>query len=381
MSAAGPLAYLISPQTWSGFKVSKHHYAVALAGRGWRVVFINPPAKLGRIGAIKVDNTEIDNVVSVNYQPFFPYSLKFRSRGLFDKLMCLQALVIRQKMGKPDLVWDFDNAYQFRDLRAFGAATTIFHLVDDVGRHGLGDKHADHFLALHPRFLENAGGPVRDNYVIGHGLGAMHVAAKPEHYVSATNSASPHIGLVANLGAEWLDWAAVAEMVSRHPEARFTFWGPLPKVSCTPAILQTVISAKNATFPGLTSPEDIIAQSVDVDIWLLPFLSEKFEGGCPVDSHKVLEYLSTGKVVLMSWLEAYQGNSLVSMSDSPESRDLPERLDQLLCDLTVVNASEVCEARRSYALARSYERRLDQIWKMTGLASTSTMYELMSSAA
>ena len=381
MSAAGPLAYLISPQTWSGFKVSKHHYAVALAGRGWRVVFINPPAKLGRIGAIKVDNTEIDNVVSVNYQPFFPYSLKFRSRGLFDKLMCLQALVIRQKMGKPDLVWDFDNAYQFRDLRAFGAATTIFHLVDDVGRHGLGDKGADHFLTLHPRFIENAGGAVHENCVIGHGLGAMYVAAALANPSLPTGPAGPHIGLVANLAAEWLDWPSVAEMVSRHPEARFTFWGPLPKAGCTPAVLRTVLSATNVTFPGLTSPEEIIAQSVDVDVWLLPFLSEKFESGCPVDSHKVLEYLSTGKVVLMSWLEAYRGNSLVSMSDGPEIRDLPGRLDQLLDDLTVANASELCEARRSYALARSYERRLDQILEITGLASTSKLHGLLSSAA
>ena len=37
MTAVPPLAYVISPQPWAGFHVSKHHYAIALAERGWRL--------------------------------------------------------------------------------------------------------------------------------------------------------------------------------------------------------------------------------------------------------------------------------------------------------------------------------------------------------
>lgn len=372
MAEVRPLAYVISPQPWAGFQVSKHHYARALAGRGWRVVFIDPPTNLGRAGMISLDPTGVENIETLKYQTFFPYNLKFRARWLFDLLMKIQAQAIRRRAGGPDLVWDFDNAYQFRDLRPFRAGKTVFHLVDDVGRRGMGDKHADHFLTLHPLFCRNAGGTCKNGHVIGHGVGKMYVDAARNASGARTNSERPHIGLVANLGAIWIDWESVAEMVRRHPEGRFTFWGPLPDENRRPVALKAVLAAANAAFPGLTQPETVIAQSGDVDVWLLPFLSEKLDGGRPLNSHKVLEYLSTGKVVLMSWLEAYEGNPLVNAADRPESRDMPDRLDRLLTNLASVNSPEQQAARRAYALERSYERHLDHILSLTKLPGAQT---------
>ncbi len=372
MAEARPLAYVISPQPWAGFQVSKHHYAQALAGRGWRVVFVDPPTNLGRAGRVTLDQTEVENIENLKYQTFFPYKLKFRARWLFDLLMKIQTKLIRRRVGKPDLVWDFDNAYQFSDLRPFGADKTIFHLVDDVGQHRLGDKHADYFLTLHPDFCRNAGGTVRQDHIIGHGLGKIYVDAALNGSVAHTKPGRPHVGLVANLGAIWIDWECIAEMVRRHPEVRFTFWGPLPVEQRRSESLKVVLAAANVAFPGLTLPETVIAESGDVDVWLLPFLSEKFDGGRPLNSHKVLEYLATGKVVLMSWLEAYEGNPLVNSAANPESRDLPDRLDRLLIDLSKVNATIQQNSRRTYALERSYERHLDHVLSLTGLSGAPT---------
>lgn len=368
MNDRRPLAYVISPQPWEGFQVSKHHYARALASRGWRVIFVDPPGDLGRPGRMELRSTAIENVENLKYQTFFPYRLKFRIRWLFDLLMRLQALLIRRYTGRPDLVWDFDNAYQFRDLRPFRAGKTVFHLVDDVGARGLGDKHADHFLSLHPVFCRNAGSACKDDHIIGHGLGGMYVRAARSASTAKRAPGCHHIGFVGNLEARWIDWDAIAEMVARHPEAAFTFWGPYPPEGRRSAAMDKIMAAGNASFPGLTPPEAIIEQSGKVDVWLLPFVAEALQGGAALNSHKVLEYLSSGKAVLMSWLEAYEGSELVYMADSIESHDLPDRLDRLLANVEEINSPALQEARRRYAIERSYDSHLDRILFLIGIS-------------
>lgn len=362
----GPLAYVISPQPWNGFQVSKHHYARALAQRGWRVIFVDPPTDLGAAKQIEIGETEVAGISSLKYQTFFPYWLKFRSRLLFDLLMRRQAQQIVHAAGKPDLVWDFDNAYQFRDLRSFGADLTLFHLVDDVSRHDLGDKRADHFFYLHRSFCDHAGGTPDTDHEIGHGIGNVHVELARMAVDLPRKHGPPHVGFVGNLAAPWLDWDAVAEMVRRHPEARFTLWGPLPTVGIGP-VLQALIDHPATQFPGLTQPKLIVEVAETVDVWLLPFRTEKLLGG-PLNSHKVLEYLATGRAVVMNWLEAYDGNPLVHMPPRKGSAGLPDLLDRVLACLDKVNAPDMAARRRTYALEHSYNGHIDHIFDLTGLS-------------
>lgn len=364
MTDTRPLALVISPQPWAGFQVSKHHYARALAGRGWRVVFVDPPSKECRPGQIRLSPTTVENLESLQYRPPLPYVLKFHSRWLFDRMMVWQARVISRQVGRPDLVWDFDNAYQFRDLRAFGAKCSIFHLVDDVGVQGQGAKYADHVLTLHPVFCTHAGVPFYPDHVIGHGLSALHLDEARRPAKPRRSCALPKMGFVGNLSADWIDWEAVAEMVRRHPKSVFTFWGPLPGVAGRTGALDRVLAMPNTEFPGLTHPEDILAKAGDIDVWLLPFRSEAFRDARPLNSHKVLEYLATGKSVLMSWLEAYDGNPLVHISARPQDNDLPDRLDALVKDIDAANAVDRQTARKAYALDCGYDRHIDRIQSM-----------------
>jgi hypothetical protein len=363
-----PLAYVISPQPWAGFPVSKHHYAIALAMRGWRVIFVDPPAELDQAGAIETTATDVPGITSLRYQTFFPYRFKFRTRWLFDALMRRQARRLVAAAGRPDVVWDFDNAYQFRDLRPFGAKTALFHLVDDMGTPGMGTKHADHLFYLHPSFCTRAGGVLRDDHEIGHGLGAIHAQAARTQGFGQGQPDAPHVGFVGNLAAPWIDWEAIDAMLSRHPQARFTFWGPKPKPDACNTALSRILAQPNAAFPGLTPPAQIASEAPGVDVWLVPFVAEKLLGG-PLNSHKILEYLSTGKAVVMSWLEAYDGNPLVHMLPGRDQSgaNLADLLDSVLTDLGTANAPQAMGARRAFALERSYDRHLEQIEQVTRL--------------
>ncbi|SLN74538.1 hypothetical protein TRL7639_04546 [Falsiruegeria litorea R37] len=361
--STGPLAFVISPQPWAGFHVSKHHYAIALADCGWRVVFIDPPTDLGSAGRIEMHATDIPGITSLRYQTFFPYKLKFRARWLFDRLMRRQARRLVTKVGKPDLVWDFDNAYQFRDLRPFSAKTTLFHLVDDVSSPNMGTKHADHLFYLHPSFATHAGGVVHPDHHVGHGLGRAHETAARNTDFGTPNPDQPHIGFVGNLAAAWIDWDAIEIMLTRHPQARFTFWGPHPAPDAANTALTQIVARPNAFLPGLTAPAQILTQASSVDVWLVPFIADKLLGG-PLNSHKILEYLSTGKVVVMSWLDAYSGNPLVHMLPDRHSTALAEVLDQVLANLSTANNLQSMEERRAYAMARTYDQHLAHILRV-----------------
>jgi len=373
MTIHAPLAYLISPQPWAGFPVSKHHYAIALAALGWRVVFVDPPAELGRAGAIETAATDVSGIASLRYQTSFPYKLKFHARWLFDAFMRRQARQLVAAAGQPDLVWDFDNSYQFRDLRPFGAKTTLFHLVDDVGMPGFGTKHADHLFYLHSSFCVRAGGILRDDHEIGHGLGSIHAQAARTQGLEQGQPNAPRVGFVGNLGAAWIDWDAITIMLTRNPQVRFTFWGPKPSTNVRNAALSRILAQPNATFPGVASPAQIVSEARDVDVWLVPFVAEKLLGG-PLNSHKILEYLSFGKTVVSSWLEAYDGNPLVQMLPDPNQggADLADLLDSVLADLVAANAPEKMAARRAFALEHSYDLHLERIMQVTGLALQKT---------
>lgn len=362
-----PLAFVISPQPWTGFQVSKHHYTRALADRGWRVVFVDPPFDLGHSGQIELTATEVPGVSNLRYQTFFPYRLKFHARPLFDLLMRRQARRLVQVAGRPDLVWDFDNAYQFRDLTAFGAGTTLFHLVDDVSVPGLGTKRADHVFYLHRSFPENAGGQVRSQGQIGHGLSRVHAGAAAAAFDPPPRAGPPHLGFVGNLGATWLDWTAVAEMLRRHPNARFTFWGPMPAQPCSE--LARIIAHPATRFPGLTLPERILADAEDVDLWLAPFRTELMPGGA-LNSHKILEYLATGRAVASTRLEAYEGNPLVSMPNPSVGETLPDLVDRLLEEVHRLNTSIQMARRRAFALGHAYDQHLDRVLATIGHLDT-----------
>jgi hypothetical protein len=366
-----PLAFVISPQPWNGFLVSKHHYALTLAFRGWEIFFIDPPTDLGGAGRMKIQETDVTGLSVLRYQTFFPYALKFRFRALFDNLMRKQARRITEKIGRPDLVWDFDNAYQFADLKPFEAGLTFFHLVDDIADKCQGTRNADHFFYLDESFCRHAGGNPTPGCQVGHGLSKAHeIAARNlrlEQY-EAGDKGAPRIGFVGNLAAAWIDWDAVLEMLRRNPNAHFTFWGPMPGPGDANATIKDIASKSRVSFRGLTSPDQIIEDSGNIDIWIFPFCSDKLLGG-PTDSHKILEYLSTGKAVVMNWLRAYESSELVYMAPAEDKNVLPDLLDEVLSTLPEANSVENMERRRNYALERTYDKRLDHIFSVAGVKS------------
>ena len=356
--------YIISPQPWNGFRVSKHHYAIELAALGHRVYFIDPPdAKLAR-GAVRRTPTDIAGLTNVRYAPWFPYKLKFHARPLFDAAMRRQAHLLAQAIGeKPHIVWDFDNAYQFANLKAFGAGLNVFHPVDDFEPRFIETKNADIIFSVAQRFLDRFTRPVVPMHLVPHGLSrdyaatAQRISASPD--VRERDARRPCIGYVGNLEHSGVDWPTILAMCDLCPDADFVFIGPYkPAGGRTP--IDAIAQRANCRLLGAKSAADIIALASGIDVWLICYDAVRTVDGA-TNSHKILEYLASGCAVLSNRIDAYAGTDLAIMPPARDNAPMPQMLRNILDDLPAVNAPDRQRRRAQFALQHSYGGHLHAI--------------------
>jgi hypothetical protein len=80
------------------------------------------------------------------------------------------------------------------------------------------------------------------------------------------------------------------------------------------------------------------------------------------NSHKILEYLSTGKVVVSSRISTYEKQpELLRMPESDDDSGLPALLQDTLARLPEFNSERLQSLRRTFALENTYAKQLDRI--------------------
>jgi len=360
------VVYLISPQPWDGFRVSKHHYAIELASRGNVVYFFSNTTTKKWMGRVQVVKTDVDGIYNVLH--LFPLLkwLKFRARGLYDALSQFHINRIVEAIGpSPDIVWDFDNNYQFSDLRKFGNALKIFHPVDSLPLDMRSDKYADVVLAVAPLFIDQLKTNLTNTLVVPHGLNPAHAAYaanlenKPAQ-VSEINISRPLVGYVANFDIPGIDWGTICAMIERIPEADFIFIGPhgddIPKTGQTIPI-SFLRSCQNVQLTGLLSAKEVLNVADKVDVWLLcNDVKIRADGG--INSHKLLEYLATGKAVLSNWVEAYSELDVIEMVLPGRNDAMPGRLIAMLAERNRLNSLDQMTFRAKFAAQYSYKSNL-----------------------
>ena len=361
--------FVVSPQPWNGFKVSKHHYAVELAQLGHEVYFIEPPVAAGAPGAISIKHTEHTKIKVVSYRTLFPRKLKFHLRSVFELLMFHQARRLCKVIGRrPDIVWDFDNSYQFADLRAFGASLSMFHPVDDLAPSRRKHKHADIVLTLSGRYSVDMGITPERVLQVPHGLNRAHadyarrvICGEAEKRPSRVR---PQIAYVGNLDHPLIDWGTMLEMARRRPDADFVFVGPFTtgrgNEYATTFPETKIRSLINCRLAGRLPIEEVVQLSNNVDVWIICLYGKKEHDGY-LDSHKLLEYLATGKVILSTRVAAYAGSYLIQMPLDHTNDALPAMLDRILETLPEQNSFPQRKRRCEFALEYIYERNIERI--------------------
>lgn len=364
----GKKILVLSPEHWGNIMISKHNYAVALARRGNTVYFFNPIDESMKPGGLTVSPTPFPGLSVVQFRPWFPLLLKFKARKIYDLLMRLELKRVLKKLSvKPDIVWDFNCSYEFPDLSVFGAACTVFQPVDFI-KPDVRSKKADVMVTISSRILQQYERTDTPRLLVSHGVSEEFVKLA-NMTVKPSNGLPVRVGYVGNLTIGSLDRELLRRLIEGNPASEFHLVGPYNKQNNNLGINSDVGEMAQfadflSTTPNVklygTKPAAQVAEMLPgFDILLICYkATTTFQSD---NSHKILEYMAAGKLILTTYLAAYEGNDLILMSGEGKNHELLELFKKAAGNLSFYNADEMQQRRKRIAIDNSYDKQLSKI--------------------
>jgi len=364
---------VISPQPWGKMLVSKHHYALELARRGNRVWFLEPPRQQGsaKLGVRRIEGQP--NLRVLSRRTFIPDLLRFKAKRFYALAVALEIAALRRALDvELDVVWSFEpNLYP--NLRLFGGKHRIYHPVDMVsGTNQLAPaKSADLVLSVAPNILDRLATVTNHRHLIQHGLGADFVqAASRLGSPWKPRPLPPRIGYVGNLFIQQLDRPIFETVVRENPDVEFHIWGPRAPAESnlgaqaapgTDAFVRFLGQAANVQMRGAVDPAELAPALHDMDAFLLCY-DPRRDPAAGANSHKILEYLSTGRVVIGNHVSTYADRTgWLRMARPHDNAELPTIFRDTLADLASHNSAALHTSRVAFALDQSYARQVERI--------------------
>lgn len=346
---------IISPEPWSENHVSKHHYAIELAKQGNSVFYLNPPKTSGATLFQALGNQT--NLKIINYTSGI-MGLRFFPRFLARILMTWEVAKLQSICGVQfDIVWSFDNS-RFFDLEAFGKnILKIAHIMDfnmdfQLEPHA---QSADICFGVTQGIVNKLLRANSNSHFINHGFaGGADSQQNLDGKVRAVYT--------GNLLIPYLNWDLIKKLVQGNRDVEFTFLGNFQRDKLTPEGLRDNIdwlnSQENCKLMGQVAATSLESHYANADILLL-FYDHIRHPKQVANSHKILEYLGSGKVVMANFTKEYEGLELLLMSDSDE--EYLELFSKVKIDIEKYNDEEQMKRRMDFANANSYMRQLERI--------------------
>lgn len=366
--------YIISQQAWGDMRVSKHHYALELAKGGSRVYFIGPP-DISSVKSVNILNSdESENLFLVKYKPIFR-GRKFLPDIVFNFFVEMQAKRLVHKIGfKPDVVWSF-HPFLFENLKVFGAKVSIYFGSDLFVENRMpGEvKSADVIFGVSPTIVNQLKAGNKNIHFINHGLSSVfeNFARNMPPKASAKQNGRIKAGYAGNLLMEALDREVMKNVILKNPDVDFIFWGQYnnkgnfigfqhPEISGFVSFLK---EQQNVELRGVVSTAVLANEMQSMDLFWLCWKSGKgmWDGS---NSHKILEYLSTGKPVVSHHVLTYKNSSLLYMPPTEDNRSYQEIFAQTVNKIKSGERYELEKERIAFSLDNTYSLQIGRIEKM-----------------
>lgn len=354
MRLQGKRILLISPEPWQGLHMSKHHLSQALAARGDKVYFLDPPDP----GIHRITTTPVDGVTVVRYHHWLRgvnrlplWVNRWYYGGLIKR--------IANRTGGPfDIIWCFDTSRMqvFPD----GIGLKLLHLADyDILHTGQGLITSADIIFTTCQVVADEVAPRSKARTIniGHALDARWTKGLESQQLR-TNTTVRDVVFTGQLANSYNDWEGFLRIASGHPEIRFSFIGPYDPAFPEPAF-KALRELRNVTFTGLMTKDELIPRARSADLLLFGFRSA-LRAKERANPHKVLEYLSTGNVIAGSYTMEY-GTGQDMMCLAPEGGDLKETFDGALAHYADLNSAPERMKRIAFATQRTMDRLIERI--------------------
>jgi hypothetical protein len=362
---SGKNILLISPQPWDHVFISKHHYAEELVRSSNTVYFLEPPSEMGKPGIRVRPHETIENLFLVSWRPFFPRIFRFHLYSFYKLLAALQAISISRKIRcSLDVVWSFDFNL-FPNMKAFGAMFNIFHTVDPLTSSkqiSIGES-ANMIICVSRKILSNFNNAsfADKRILVGHGLGREFselAAEQPE--IAEIDGSKRKAGYFGNLDRGIINLPVWQQIITSNRDVDFHFWGPYSEES---PFASKIVPEPNAFMHGQKSKKNLVKEVGSMDCFLLIYSEDKVESDRS-NSHKILEYMSTGKVIVSNYIEAYQDQpELVRTPGEGNDELIPEFFRETMENLDIYNSNRLMMERKRYAQTHTYKNNLHQIDK------------------
>lgn len=362
---------IVSPQSWGKMFVSKHHYAIALSQRGNSVYFLNPPDQSLDVLVRIESNDEYPGLKIIHHRLYFPYNLRFHLPGIFHLLMYFQVKSILNKIGKPlDIVWSFDigNLYPLAFFNS--ARIKIFHPVDEPLNKAalLSAKGSDVIFSVTENILRKYELNQVPRYLINHGVSGIFL--QPRNNIFKKDGIV-RVGFSGNLLRKDIDREALLSIIYSNPDIIFECWGSYELNSAnlggdndldTIGFIDSLSKSENVLLHGVVPVGKLSSEYARVDVFLICYDNLKDQSG-GTNYHKVMEYLSTGKVIVSNNISTYDTSTplFVMCRNRENNAELPLLFSEVVSSLAEWNSEDKCAARINFASENSYSRNCDLI--------------------
>ena len=354
--------YLLSPNHWGDMHISKHHYAKELAKKN-KVYYISPPNKNNRL--FKEEKVS-QNLFVISYYPIFR-GKSVLPASLFNLLIKLQIWYLSKKIGvKPDVLWSFTSTL-FYHLSWFKAKVTIFHPMDQLNTIESINiaKEADVIFSCSQFIIDEMNNINKPKFLIGHGVSPSFAEY---NFPLDTQNLKINIGYVGNLFIQNLDRKTIQSLIIANPSIHFHFFGATqPNESNISAWIRKesidfvdfLLQSSNVTCHGVIPSERLPKQIEHMDAFFLCYQSTP--ENLITNSHKILEYMSTGKVIISTYVHEYQNSILIEMCENSLNENFLNLFNKVVLNLDYFNSVEHQLRRKKYVEKHSYSSNIDLI--------------------
>jgi len=361
---------ILSPEKWGVIKLSKHEYAIKLANNGNNVffTFIDKKTK-----GIVVEKTEINNLFLIKFKPGF-IKLKSWWRWLFDKIMNQYISQILKIINcKIDILWCFDYKF-YSNLDKFSADYVIYHPVDVIKAdyQVKPATKADVILSVSHSILKSFDKINVPKYFINHGLSnEFEQLAKKNLRGDYKPAEILKSGFWGNLMLNFISFETYYAIIKKYPDIEFHFWGPYKleqsniggyKSKEIDEFILFLQQQKNVFLHNAKTKTELVRQIADIDIFTVFYSQNKYYDRS--NSHKILEYLSTGKVIVSNEFDVYRDfhNIILMTNNYNEQIDL---FSKAVNNINFYNKPEMMRKRIELALNYTYSKQIQKIEHLT----------------
>jgi hypothetical protein len=355
------IAYIISPESWGPYYLSKHHYALALCHAGYQVFFINPPKTSYQKNAGPKPNLYIidyPRLKGLNKLPAF--IIEWIEKWIVRKLKA------KLDLPPPDLIITFDP-YRFINTRLFNPEAKIVYYAADL--------HKSPFEQTISNFCDLVVGPSHyciekishpNKHFIHHGLASHFMLEEIE---SMKLPGPPHdkikIGYVGNLAMRFIDHELLYKAIKNNTNAYFYLVGPSGKSNLAQSEISgklKMVITKILALPNVIHINQIDNQQLPsflraMDGFIMCYDHTKWMKESS-NSHKIMEYLSTGKCIISLPIYHYTKSNLLTMI---EKEDYVSVINEFIHNHPLFNAEHLIKERKKFAFSHAYQNQLNTI--------------------